>query len=243
MFKNILFNTICGLAKIRSVHTYVIPWIHWFEPNCIWLVNNIVTSKPSDKGPVNILFSEMRFIFLHVSSPWPSFVLWLFFWKVKIGQNDLKYFESPKSRIIAKNCNLRHKVSSYLQMVYPIGHSNRDHVTSSKRGRSERFTTYMSKADLERLNKALQAPSLGGGCVIPITVPWIYDSRRFCVTAKRENRSIILQSTYLHNIILLKLQVFYQCYTKQPAGCIGFKFSYVNSLLIVIIEFLWFHAI
>ena len=34
MFKNILFHTICGLAKIRSVHTYVIPWIHWFEPNC-----------------------------------------------------------------------------------------------------------------------------------------------------------------------------------------------------------------
>ena len=24
----------CGHAKIRSVHTYVIPWIHWFEPNC-----------------------------------------------------------------------------------------------------------------------------------------------------------------------------------------------------------------
>ena len=28
---------ICGLAKIRSVDTYVIPWIHWFEPNCIKL--------------------------------------------------------------------------------------------------------------------------------------------------------------------------------------------------------------
>ena len=27
---------ICGLAKIRSVHTYVIPWIHWFEPNCTY---------------------------------------------------------------------------------------------------------------------------------------------------------------------------------------------------------------
>ena len=29
---------ICGLAKIRSVHTYVIPWIHWFEPNCMSLL-------------------------------------------------------------------------------------------------------------------------------------------------------------------------------------------------------------
>ena len=34
MFKKLLFYTICGMAKIRSVHTYVIPWIHWFEPNC-----------------------------------------------------------------------------------------------------------------------------------------------------------------------------------------------------------------
>ena len=35
----------------------------------------------------------------------------------------------------------------------------------------------MFKADLDRLlNKALQAPSVGGGCVIPITVPY-WDSR------------------------------------------------------------------
>ena len=34
MFKNILFYMICGLGKIRSVHTYVIPWIHWFEQKC-----------------------------------------------------------------------------------------------------------------------------------------------------------------------------------------------------------------
>ena len=56
-----------------------------------------------------------------------------------------------------------------------IGYSNRDHTTYSKRGSSERFSTLLSKADLDRLlNKALQAPSLGGGCVIPIIVPYIY---------------------------------------------------------------------
>ena len=39
----------------------------------------------------------------------------------------------------------------------------------------ERFTTYayLSKPDLDRLlNKALQAPSVEGGCVMPITVPY-----------------------------------------------------------------------
>ena len=45
----------------------------------------------------------------------------------------------------------------------PIGHGNRDHETSSNRGRFERFTTPLSKPDLDRLlNKALQAPSVGG---------------------------------------------------------------------------------
>ena len=38
----------------------------------------------------------------------------------------------------------------------------------------------MSKSDLDRLlNKALQAPSFGGGCVIPITVPYLaFDIRK-----------------------------------------------------------------
>ena len=41
MFKNILFYMICGQAKIRSVHTYVIPWIHWLNRTvdvyfCYW---------------------------------------------------------------------------------------------------------------------------------------------------------------------------------------------------------------
>ena len=54
-----------------------------------------------------------------------------------------------------------------------IGHGNRVHETSSNRGRLERSTTFLSKPDLDRLlNKALQAPSVGGGCVIPITVPY-----------------------------------------------------------------------
>ena len=51
-----------------------------------------------------------------------------------------------------------------------IGHGNRNHATSSNRWRLERFTT----SDWDRLlNKALQAPSFGGGCVSPITVPYL----------------------------------------------------------------------
>ena len=50
---------------------------------------------------------------------------------------------------------------------------NCDHETSSNRGRFERFTTYLSKADFDRLlNKAIQVPSVGGGCVLPIAVPY-----------------------------------------------------------------------
>ena len=54
-----------------------------------------------------------------------------------------------------------------------IGHGNRDHESSSARGRLDQFTTKLSNPDLDRLlNKALQAPSIGWGCVIPITVPY-----------------------------------------------------------------------
>ena len=55
-----------------------------------------------------------------------------------------------------------------------IGHSNWDHATCPREGaRSALLHTQLSKADLDRLlNKAIQAPSLGGGCVIPITVPY-----------------------------------------------------------------------
>ena len=36
------------------------------------------------------------------------------------------------------------------------------------------YIVYLSKPDLDRLlNKALQAPSLGGDCVIPTTVPYL----------------------------------------------------------------------
>ena len=69
-----------------------------------------------------------------------------------------------------KHVFLQKRVRSY------IGHSNRDHATPTKKGRLERFKT---KADLDRLlNKALQALSLGGGCVIPITVPYCLSSKK-----------------------------------------------------------------
>ena len=35
-FKNILLNVNSKPAKIRSVHTYEVPWIHWCILNCIW---------------------------------------------------------------------------------------------------------------------------------------------------------------------------------------------------------------
>ena len=61
----------------------------------------------------------------------------------------------------------------FLHNVSFVWHGNRSHETSSNRGRLERFNTYLSKPDLDRLlNKALQSPSVGGGCVIPITVPY-----------------------------------------------------------------------
>ena len=44
-FKNILLYTNCGLAKTRSVHRYVIPWMFYFGVNCRkalkeWLFNH-----------------------------------------------------------------------------------------------------------------------------------------------------------------------------------------------------------
>ena len=47
------------------------------------------------------------------------------------------------------------------------------------------YTTYLSKPDLDRLlNKALQAPSFGGGCVIPITVPYsVKNKSKFKIAA------------------------------------------------------------
>ena len=75
-----------------------------------------------------------------------------------------------------------------------VGHGNRDHETSSKRWRLEHFTTSMSKADLDRLlNKALRAPSFGGGCVIPITVPY---------SLSWERRKLILFNCFLQCIVL-----------------------------------------
>ena len=57
--------------------------------------------------------------------------------------------------------------------IIEIGHCNLDHDISSKRWRLERFTTKLPKPDLDRLlNKALRAPSFGGGFVISITMPY-----------------------------------------------------------------------
>ena len=65
-------------------------------------------------------------------------------------------------------CTTERLLSNYKKRG--IGHSNRDH-TNSKRGPLEGFTTKLPKAELDRLlNKLLKAPSLGGDCVIPITV-------------------------------------------------------------------------
>ena len=80
-----------------------------------------------------------------------------------------RYFQS--ANLIRHRCLMRLRL---IQLIFPFYmHGNRDHETSSNRGRFERFTTQLSKPDLDRLlNKALQAPSVGGGCVIPITVPY-----------------------------------------------------------------------
>ena len=76
MFKNILFYTICGLAKIRSVHMYVIPWIHWFEPNCRWtklkrtVIRNICKRQLKWKRFEHFVFWGILWYF-----EWPSSVL------------------------------------------------------------------------------------------------------------------------------------------------------------------------
>ena len=51
---------------------------------------------------------------------------------------------------------------NFLHALVSIGNGNRDHETSSTRGRLEHFTTKLSNPDLDRLlNKVLQAPSIG----------------------------------------------------------------------------------
>ena len=53
------------------------------------------------------------------------------------------------------------------RVIYIIGHGNRDHATSSKRWRSERYISV--QVWLRQLcSKTLQAASFGGGFVIPI---------------------------------------------------------------------------
>ena len=60
----------CGQAKFRLVHTYVIPWIHWFEPNC----NSGVSSA------VNYLYCPVGLRILVSFSPfrWKTRIFWTF---------------------------------------------------------------------------------------------------------------------------------------------------------------------
>ena len=81
-----------------------------------------------------------------------------------------------------------------------IGHSNRDPATSSKRWRSN-----LSKSVWLRqlCSKTLQAPSFGGGFVIPITVPYCSLHQRLMSTP----------SVYLsYNIRYLKKLFIYHLY-------------------------------
>ena len=132
-----------------------------------------------------IMFWEIKHNYNKNSSKGPAF-LWQEFTKNHSGhQNRLK--------IHVIGCKW---VKCFYP--YPIGHGNRDHATSSKRGRLERFTTNLSKPDLYRLlNKALQAPSFVGGCVIPITVPYWSHIQSFelnlCLSHKHWSLEYILR--------------------------------------------------
>jgi len=84
-----------------------------------------------------------------------------------------------------------------------MGHSNRNHATSTKRGRLERLATKFSKPDLYKLlNKALQAPSLGGGCVIPITVPYTHKYFRYDLPGQKISRAV--KKSFTKNVPFLK---------------------------------------
>ena len=87
---------------------------------------------------------------------------------------------------------MRSRILNYLEFVTIWRVLDRiGHETSSKRWRLERFTILLSKADLDRLlNKGLRAPSFGGGCLIPITVPYSAD-----LTFKSSNIANIVLST------------------------------------------------
>ena len=56
----------------------------------------------------------------------------------------------------------------------------------------------MSKPDLDRLlNKALQAPSLGGGCVISMTLPYSKGRSRAAFNSRRPKVSHAAKMPYL----------------------------------------------
>ena len=85
---------------------------------------------------------------------------------LKLSRRVIMYFKSQVDERVISSYDALIKVDTYI-------HGNWDHEASSKRWRLERFTTQLSKPDLDiLLNNTLRAPSVGGGCVIPITVPY-----------------------------------------------------------------------
>ena len=66
------------------------------------------------------------------------------------------------------------------------------------------------------LNKALQAPSVGGGCVIPITVPYYEDGLKYIISiydALSESRILVLKAESVQKIAenrpLIVVRVFF----------------------------------
>ena len=100
-----------------------------------------------------------------------------------------RIFESIKSSKWISNTIHHYRIS--------IVCGNRNHETFSKRGRLERFTKNLSKPNLDKvLNRALQAPSLAGDCVILITVPYCFCKLLF-VNCNAKNWNIQIVTKYV----------------------------------------------
>ena len=99
---------------------------------------------------------------------------------------------------------------------YGKNHETSSILYSSNRGRFEHFTSLLSKPDLDRLlNKALQAPSVGGGCVIPITVPYRAPNQLFSIKDKRwrwEQYFIVMVHVYVQGPVPLRRLLFSATY-------------------------------
>ena len=95
----------------------------------------------------------------------------------KVLLSNVCNIRSPGPGSICLKSYLQDRVVKHWYLLVPERHGDRDHETSFKRGRLERFTTILhsclgqSKPD-RLLNKVLPPPSFGGGFVIQITVPY-----------------------------------------------------------------------